>query len=204
MTLEYATGIAPGATIDFVYVGANATASVFDSLTWAIQNRIAPILNISYGECEPALGQAQFTSLNAMLQQAASQGQTVVSAAGDDGSTDCYGATNDVATEEALAVDFPSSSQYVTGVGGTEFTAAAVANTNSQFFTASRQLGRRHLRALLHPRAGLERRLRVLLLRPALLGRRRRQHLHPRAFLANRRPWHPLRQRLPLRAGHRP
>ncbi len=134
---EYATGIAPGATIDFVYVGANATASVFDSLTWAIQNRIAPILNISYGECEPALGQAQFTSLNAMLQQAASQGQTVVSAAGDDGSTDCYGATNDVATEEALAVDFPSSSQYVTGVGGTEFTAAAVANTNSQFFTAA-------------------------------------------------------------------
>ena len=86
---EYATGIAPGATIDFVYVGANATASVFDALTWAIQNRIAPILNISYGECETQLGQSQFNSLNALFQQAAAQGQTIVSAAGDAGSTDC-------------------------------------------------------------------------------------------------------------------
>jgi subtilase family serine protease len=137
LDLEYSTGIAPGATIDFVYVGANATASVFDSLTWAITNRIAPILNISYGECEPELGQTQYTSLNAMLQQAASQGQTVVSAAGDDGSTDCYGSSNSVTVEEALAVDFPSSSQYVTGVGGTEFLAAAVASSNNQYFTAA-------------------------------------------------------------------
>ena len=137
LDLEYATGIAPGATIDFVYVGANLTASVFDSLTWAIQNRIAPILNISYGECEPELGQTQYTSLNATLQQAAAQGQTIVSAAGDDGSTDCYGSTNDAATAQALAVDFPSSSQYVTAVGGTEFPAAAVAAGTNTYFSAA-------------------------------------------------------------------
>ena len=138
LDLEYATGIAPGATIDFIYVGANATASVFDSLTWAIQNRIAPILNISYGECEPTLTQTNFTSLNATLQQAAAQGQTVVSAAGDSGSTDCFDPTNasTIAQSEELAVDFPSSSQYVTGVGGTEFTAAAVATGNSQYFSS--------------------------------------------------------------------
>jgi subtilase family serine protease len=136
LDLEYATGMAPGATIDFVYVGANATASVFDSLTWAIQNRIAPILNISYGECETELGQTQYNSLNGTLQQAAAQGQTVVSAAGDDGSTDCYGSTNDISVEESLAVDFPSSSQYVTAVGGTEFLAAAVAVGNNQYFSS--------------------------------------------------------------------
>ena len=139
LDLEYSTTIASGATIDFIYVGANATASVFDSLTWAIQNRIAPILNISYGECEPSLGQTQFTTLNATLQQAAAQGQTVVSAAGDSGSTDCFDPTNatTIAQTEELAVDFPSSSQYVTGVGGTEFTAAAVASANSQYFSAA-------------------------------------------------------------------
>ncbi len=137
LDLEYATGMAPGATIDFIYVGANATASVFDALTWAIQNRIAPILNISYGECEPALGQANFNTLNAMFQQAAAQGQTIVSASGDEGSTDCYGSTTNVAVEQALAVDFPSSSQYVTAVGGTEFLSSAVASTNTQFFSAS-------------------------------------------------------------------
>lgn len=139
LDLEYATGIAPGATIDFIYVGANATASVFDSLTWAVQNRIAPILNISYGECETVLGQSQYTTLNGMLQQAAAQGQTIVSAAGDDGSADCFDPTNagTIAQTNGLAVDFPSSSQYVTAVGGTEFNAAAVASGNNQYFSAA-------------------------------------------------------------------
>ena len=139
LDLEYSSTIASGATIDFVYVGANATASVFDSLTWAIQNRIAPIINISYGQCEPSLGQASFTMLNGVLEQAASQGQTVVSAAGDDGSTDCFDPTSaaSIAQTQELAVDFPSSSQYVTAVGGTEFTAAAVATGNNQYFTAA-------------------------------------------------------------------
>jgi subtilase family serine protease len=139
LDLEYATGIAPGATIDFIYVGANANASVFDSLTWAIQNRIAPILNISYGECEPLLGQSQYNSFNALFQQAAAQGQTIVSASGDDGSTDCFDPTNasSISQTQELAVDFPASSQYVTALGGTEFTAAAVASTNNTYFTAA-------------------------------------------------------------------
>jgi subtilase family serine protease len=139
LDLEYSSGIAQGATIDFVYVGANETASVFDSLTWAIQNRIAPIINISYGECEPDLGQSMFTTLNATLQQAAAQGQTVVSAAGDDGSADCFDPTSATTISETngLAVDFPSSSQYVTAAGGTEFPAADVASGNNTYFTAA-------------------------------------------------------------------
>jgi subtilase family serine protease len=141
LDLEYASGIAPGATVEFVYVGQNANKSVFDSLTWAIQNRIASILNISYGECEPDLGQSQYNSITLTLQQAAAQGQTIVSASGDDGSTDCYigqseGST-DIATEEQLAVDFPSSSQYVTALGGTELPAADVASGNNAYFSAA-------------------------------------------------------------------
>jgi subtilase family serine protease len=72
-----------------------------------------------------------------MFQQAAAQGQTIVSASGDDGSTDCYGGTTNVAVEQALAVDFPSSSQYVTAIGGTEFLSSAVATGNNQYFTAA-------------------------------------------------------------------
>ena len=132
LDLEYATGIAPGATVYFVYVGANATASVFDSLTYAIQNRVASILNISYGECEPLLGQSQYNSINALLAQAAAQGQTVISAAGDEGSTDCYGASGtSTAQMQQLSVDFPSSSQYVTAVGGTEFPSGNVTASTS-------------------------------------------------------------------------
>ena len=73
-----------------------------------------------------------------MLAQAASQGQTVIAAAGDDGSTDCYGETTlTTAQQTALAVDFPGSSQYVTSVGGTEFPAADVAAGNSTYWTAA-------------------------------------------------------------------
>ncbi|HTV08598.1 MAG TPA: S53 family peptidase [Candidatus Aquilonibacter sp.] len=135
LDLEYAGGIAPGATIDFVYVGADEQSSVFDALTYAITNRIAPILNISYGECEADLGQSMYNTLNATLQQGVAQGQSIISAAGDDGSTDCYGVSGTpAATQEALAVDFPSSSQYVTGLGGTEFPAADVVGTNNTYF----------------------------------------------------------------------
>jgi subtilase family serine protease len=137
LDLEYSTGIAPGASIDFVYVGSNANSSVFDALTYAIQNRIAPILNISYGECEADLGQSQYLALNSILQQAATQGQTIVSAAGDDGSTDCYGEGGSTSSEEALGVDFPSSSQYVTGLGGTEFPNTDVTSSNSVYFAAA-------------------------------------------------------------------
>ena len=137
LDLEYTTGIAPGATIYFVYVGATQTQSVFDALTYAIQNNIAPIINISYGECEPDLGQSQYTSLNSVLQQAAAQGQTIVSAAGDAGSSDCNGDGGTGATQTALSVDFPASSQYVTGVGGTEFLAADVASTDNTYFKAA-------------------------------------------------------------------
>ena len=79
-----------------------------------------------------------YSQYNAFLEQAAAQGQTVVSAAGDNGSTDCYGQykTSDTADNEQLAVDFPASSQYVTAMGGTEFSAADVASTNSQYFDA--------------------------------------------------------------------
>ena len=33
---------------------------------------------------------ADYATLNAVLEQAATQGQSVIAAAGDDGSTDCY------------------------------------------------------------------------------------------------------------------
>ena len=48
-----------------------------------------------------------------IFEQMAAQGQTIVSAAGDAGSSDCNGITNN-----DLAVDDPASQPYVTGVGG--------------------------------------------------------------------------------------
>jgi len=138
LDLEYTSSIATGATINFVYTG-NATNSggAFYSLQYAIQNKLAPIISSSYGDCEIYLG-TYYATYNAYLQQASSQGQTVISAAGDAGSTDCFPNTNlSTANRTTLAVDWPASSQYVTGMGGTEYTAAAVLSTNSTYFTAA-------------------------------------------------------------------
>ncbi len=137
LDLEYSSTIAKGAQVYFVYTGNNKNFGAFDAIVYAIDNLVAPVISSSYGDCEPNLGQAQYTSFNASLEQAAAQGQTVVSAAGDNGSTDCYGEyKNNLAENQQLAVDFPASSQYVTGVGGTEFPAAAVAAGNNTYFEA--------------------------------------------------------------------
>ncbi len=142
LDLEYSSSIANKATIDFIYTGSNTTYGVFDALIYAIQNKIGTILSASYGECEPDLGQSNFATLDAYLQQAAAQGQTVINSSGDSGSTSCYGDTTSttaaaIANEQQLAVSYPASSAYVTGLGGTEFPAADTAASNSTYFTAA-------------------------------------------------------------------
>ena len=132
LDLEYAGAIATGATIKFIYTGSSANYSVTDAEAYAISNNLAPIVSISYGECEYELGAADYATQNAIFQQAAAQGQTVIAAAGDDGSSDC--ASNNIT---GLYADFPSSSQYVTGMGGTEFPAASVATTNTTYWQAA-------------------------------------------------------------------
>lgn len=127
LDLEYSGGIATGATIYFVYVGNNSNYSVWDSISYAVDTLIAPIISVSYGDCETDLGSNNYATLNSILEQAAAQGQSVIAASGDSGSTDCYGYSNlTTAQQEALAVDFPSDSPYVTGIGGTEFPSADI------------------------------------------------------------------------------
>ncbi len=132
LDLEYSGAIATGATIKFVYTGNSANYSVTDAEAYAIDNNLAPIISVSYGECEYELSAADYATQNAVFQQAAAQGQTVMAAAGDDGSSDC--ASNNIS---GLYADFPSSSQYVTGMGGTEFPAADVATTNTTYWQAA-------------------------------------------------------------------
>jgi len=138
LDLEYSSTIAHGATIHFIYTGNNVNSNVWNSLIYAVQQKIAPIISISYGLCEPLLTQGQYNSLNGFLAQAVSQGQTVVAASGDGGSSDCAGFKGaTIAQQQLLSVDFPASSQYVTGIGGTEFSADDVASTNTTYWSSS-------------------------------------------------------------------
>jgi subtilase family serine protease len=123
LDVEWSGAIATGATINFVYVGNNPSYGAFDALVYAIDENIGTIISSSYGTCETALG--TFT-LESSFEQAATQGQTIMAAAGDDGSTDCSGITNlTTAQQEALAVDYPGSSPNVTSMGGTSISSTA-------------------------------------------------------------------------------
>ena len=115
LDVEWSGAVAPAATILYV----NSTDVIAGSLTQAIDNNLAPILTISYGDCESGFGSSNIAVFNQLFRQATVQGQTILGPAGDSGATDCdYDAL--VATQ-GLAVDFPASSPYVTGVGGTMF-----------------------------------------------------------------------------------
>lgn len=137
LDVEYSGGMAPGATVNFVYVGNDKTKSVFDAVIYAVQQDLAPVISISYGDCETDLSSngtnlSYYNSLESVLKQAATQGQSVVASSGDTGSTGCWGTSTLTTTQQqALAVQYPASSAYVTAVGGTEFpsTDTAVGNT---------------------------------------------------------------------------
>jgi subtilase family serine protease len=140
--LEYSSGIAPNANIFLVYVGNNQNYNVFDALTFAITENITPVVSISYGECESALSSTDISQTNALFEEAAAQGQTIVASSGDTGSTACayYTSAEGVtpAQQQALSVQFPASNSYVTAVGGTQMAAGTfTAGASSYWASAS-------------------------------------------------------------------
>lgn len=126
LDLELSEAVATNATIKYIYAGigtgtscSNRTSNVFDALLSAITTNAAPVISISYGNCEATLGSSFVLTMQQWAQQANSQGQTISGPAGDSGAADCD--TGNSATA-GLAVDSPASIPEVTGVGGSEFT----------------------------------------------------------------------------------
>ena len=130
LAVEWAGAVAPGATIDLVVAGSSATTSGVDlAAAYAIDNEIAPILTYTYGSCEQALGAAGNAFYNALWQQAAAEGITVLVAAGDNGAAGCDNATAGIAATQGLAVNGAASTPYNIAVGGTEFAEGTIAPT---------------------------------------------------------------------------
>uniref|UniRef100_E6PZA4 Putative Peptidase S8 and S53, subtilisin,kexin, sedolisin n=1 Tax=mine drainage metagenome TaxID=410659 RepID=E6PZA4_9ZZZZ len=137
LDLEWSGAMAPGATIEFVYTGNSQNNGVFDSTIYAVDNKIGQIISLSYGACEFDAG-TYYQTFEITTSQAATQGQTILAAAGDSGSTSCYSSTSTdtLAQQEQLNVNYPASSQYVTGVGGTEFN-EGTASGATQYWSAN-------------------------------------------------------------------
>jgi hypothetical protein len=143
LDLEWSGGVAKNASIIFVYAGltgtdtctGNRTYSVWDALQQSVDNNYAPIISTSYGFCESGLGQAFTNTVRGWAQQANSQGQTIMSASGDDGAADCDFQVR--SATQGLAVDVPASLPEVTGMGGTEFFGDPASTSPTTYWNAT-------------------------------------------------------------------
>ena len=79
-----------GATIDLVVTQqTNTNDAIFDSAQYVVNNTIAPIINVSYGQCELFLGTSGNAAYNSLWQSAAAAEIAVFVATGDSGSPSC-------------------------------------------------------------------------------------------------------------------
>jgi len=112
LDLCVAGGMAPGAELH-CYMAPNTDIGFLVAIGQAITDKM-DCISISWGGPEDSWDAAAITSFNNVFQAAAAAGVTVTCAAGDNGSSD---------GETGKHVDFPSSSPYVLGCGGTSLPA---------------------------------------------------------------------------------
>jgi subtilase family serine protease len=110
LDLEWSGAVARNATIVYVY-----SQNVFESIQYAIDQNLAPVISMSYGGCELD-GSASFRTL---AQQANAQGITWMNSSGDSGAAGCD--PNVPVARQGPAATFPADIPEVTAVGGTGF-----------------------------------------------------------------------------------
>jgi subtilase family serine protease len=134
LDVEVLDAAAPGLKGIDVYETKPSASATLRALTSPLQNRgFKPqVISASLGLCEPdvflAIGLKGLRSVEGSLAMAASSGISFLASSGDQGSADCVDLTG--APVARLSVNYPSSSPWVTGVGGTNF-ALTPANTIS-------------------------------------------------------------------------
>jgi subtilase family serine protease len=122
--LQWSEGVAKGVTQIFVFTGNATNFNVFQALQYAIDQNLAPVVSISYGNCEQTFTLTNVQIFQGWTQQANAQGQTITAASGDFGAADCDTSPS-LPAQGGIAVDVPGALPYVTSVGGTEFTGDA-------------------------------------------------------------------------------
>lgn len=135
--LDYAGALAPGAKLrDYVaYDAFSGFSQVLDDLG---ADPSITAISSSYGDVESYDAPSEITSVSQNLAALASQGVSVVTASGDNGSNQEETATlSQYSASSPLGVTFPASDPSATGVGGTtvEFTVNA-----SEVFSYSDEL----------------------------------------------------------------
>jgi subtilase family serine protease len=125
LDLEWAGAVASNATIKFITTASTASTDGIDlSAQYAVNNNVADVISLSYGQCEASMGSAAVSYYDSLWQQAAAQGMTVLVSAGDSGAAGCDSASSTRATH-GKGVNGLCTSPYSTCVGGTQFSDTA-------------------------------------------------------------------------------
>ena len=125
LDVEWSGAVAKNAAIKFVVSkSTNSSDGSYLSAQYIVNHNLAPVMSMSFGLCEAALGAAGNTFINSLWQQAASEGITVFVSSGDSGAAGCDLASSSRATH-GRAVNGLCSSSYSVCVGGTEFNDAS-------------------------------------------------------------------------------
>jgi subtilase family serine protease len=113
--VEDLIGLVPQASIK-VYEGPPTGSGAYDTYSRMIDDDTAQVISTSWGLCEALKGSVPVSVENTLFEEAAVQGQSVLAAAGDDGSDDCG--------DGSQSVDDPASQPWVTAVGATSLEAS--------------------------------------------------------------------------------
>jgi kumamolisin len=119
LDIEVAAAVAPKAKIA-VYFAPSTSQGFLDAITTAIHDTVnkPSVISISWGSAESNWTGQAMTQFDQAFQAAAAMGVTVCCAAGDSGSGDGVG-------DGTVHVDFPASSPFALGCGGTRIAASA-------------------------------------------------------------------------------
>ena len=117
LDVEAAHAAAPYARINLV-VAANASNALFEAVKTVVDGHLGDVVSMSWGLGENTYGESGFSAagflnyayLDYYFQKGAAEGMTFLASSGDQGAFD--GTTT-------VTADFPATSPFVTGVGGT-------------------------------------------------------------------------------------
>ena len=122
LDVQWAGAVAPNATIKFVTSASTFVTDGIDlSNSYIVDNKVAPIMSLSYGLCEAFLGDAGNAFYAGLFQQAAVEGITVFVSSGDNGAAGCDHPVSDGPAQYGLGVNGLASTPYNVAVGGTQF-----------------------------------------------------------------------------------
>ncbi len=119
LDIEVAAAVAPKATIA-VYFAPNTNQGFLDAITTAVHDNVnkPSVISISWGGPEAQWTAQGMTQFDLAFQAAAAMGVTICCASGDNGSADGL-------HDGKAHVDFPASSPFALGCGGTKLAASA-------------------------------------------------------------------------------